>query len=130
MKTMENDFSDYFSPHRQHEFISQHDIAFLRILNTNTYQDSDGFYTMPLPMTEDREKLTNNHELAYKRFQTLVNKVERNHAYKQEFTKLIEGTISRGEAEKLPNDALKTGEVECWYLPHHGVYRKKRKSYE
>ena len=104
--------------------VSQDDLKFLDILDKGVHQDSSGFYVMPLPFRENGVKLPANYQPVLNRFYGLLSQFrKRGHEFKQKYTEFVEGIISRGEAELVPQSELESR--EGWFLPHHGVYHKK-----
>ena len=48
--------------------------------------------------------------------------MERNEKFHQEYTEFLENVINNGYAEMVPQDELRCGEDNVFYIPHHGVY--------
>ena len=109
------------------KLMSQEDIKFLEILDSQTYQDSEKYYTMPLPFKTNFAQLSNNYKAALTRFEYLQSRFQRDPEYAKQYSEFIQGIINRGEAERVPNSELKKG--ECWYLPHHGVFHKQNNKF-
>ena len=104
--------------------LSQDDVKFLNILDKQTYQDQDKYYTMPLPFKSDASKLSNNYQAALTRLEYLKSRFKKDPEYARQYSDFIQGVIDRGEAEKVPEPLIK--KRECWYLPHHGVFHKQK----
>ncbi|XP_013412394.1 uncharacterized protein LOC106175106 [Lingula anatina] len=102
--------------------MSQEDLQFLRVQETNIQQLDNGHIQMPLPFRR-RPALPDNKSQALQRLDHLRRKFERDPSYRESYTSMVQGIIDRGEAEEAPDDTIK-GEV--WYLPHHGVYHPQK----
>jgi hypothetical protein len=104
--------------------ISQEDIKFLNVLETETLQDTDNHYTLPLPF-RDRPLLPNNRKGVMKRFTLLEKKFKSNPRFSRDYHAFMDDIIKNGDAEKVQNDE-RTIEGEQWYIPHFGIYHPKK----
>ena len=102
--------------------VSQDDLKFLRIMDTDTTVDCSGNYMMPLPF-KAQPQLKNNRQQAERRFKGLERKFITDNVYKAEYSKFMEDLIHAGHAEEAPN---KPKEGIVWYIPHFGVRHKKK----
>lgn len=70
--------------------------------------------------------MPNNHCVALQHLISLKEKMERNEKFHQGYTKFLDDVISNGFAEMVPQDELRAGEVNVFYIPHHGVYHPRQ----
>lgn len=117
IKVLELDFSERA---REEDIVSQDDLKFLSKLRENIRQKDDGHLEMPLPFREERPKLPNNKICAVHRLQCLERKLRKNEAYYKDYVNFMTDIISRGDAEKVPEEEIENS--PAWYIPHHGVY--------
>ncbi|XP_058269504.1 uncharacterized protein LOC131367889 [Hemibagrus wyckioides] len=61
---------------------------------------------------------------AIQRLMCLKRKFKRDQKYHAEYVNYMNDMISRGEAEKVPDEELNNKPV--WYIPHHGVYHPQK----
>ena len=100
------------------------DTQFMDILSSGIHQDSDGFYSMPLPF---RGKVTpsvpNNRAQAISRLKALSPKF-RDQVVFDKYNKFMQDMVLKGDAEVVPRDELRKPNI--WYLPHHNVVNPKK----
>ena len=118
-KMMEADFKDTSPTDKS---MSQDDIKFLDIMENNIQKDGEGFYEMPLPLKHIPDKL-NNYVAARKRLAGLKNRMNRDVAYHREYTNFMKNLLENKHAEEVEDHK---DPKMCWYLPHHGVYHKRK----
>lgn len=56
--------------------------------------------------------------------------MERNEKFHQEYKQFLDDVISNGFAEMVPQEELWAGEVNVFYIPHHGVDHPLKKNLE
>lgn len=118
---LESDFSERA---RENDPVSQEDLNFLAKLKENITQKDSGHYEMPLPFKEERPKLPNNKACAMHRLNCLERRLKRDETYYQDYVKFMDDIISRGDAEKVPEDEIDNS--LAWYIPHHGIYHPQK----
>ncbi|XP_051939800.1 uncharacterized protein LOC127612976 [Hippocampus zosterae] len=101
IKALESDFADTKAGEKS---ISQDDILFLQILKGGFQLNEHGHLEMPLPF-KARPHLPNNKVLALARLKQLKRKLDRDHKFKGDYLKFMEGIIKDGDAEKVDNPA-------------------------
>ncbi|XP_051803238.1 uncharacterized protein LOC127533647 [Acanthochromis polyacanthus] len=119
IRALEADFKDANCGEKS---ISQDDILFMQFLNEKIHQNADGHLEMPLPF-KARPQLPENKRLALVRLKQLQRKFERNHKFKHDYIKFMEGVFRDGDAERAENQPM-PGNV--WYIPHQGVYHPRK----
>lgn len=105
--------------------MSVEDKMFMKIV-TNSLFMKDGHYYLPLPFRDHDLILPNNHEMAAQRALSLLKRLEKDSAYATEYKTFMEEFLKRGYAEKVPQKQLQRSDRHVWYIPHHGVYHKKK----
>ena len=118
---LESDFSERA---RENDPVSQEDLNFLTKLKENITQKDSGHYEMPLPFKEERPKLPNNKACAMHRLNCLQRRLKRDETYYQDYVKFMDDIISRGDADKVPEDEIDNS--PAWYIPHHGIYHPQK----
>jgi len=58
----------------------------------------------------------------------LKRKFQRDQVYATEYKGFMSDIIKKGYAEKVPPEDLQLENGKIWYIPHHGVYHKRKKS--
>ena len=92
------------------------------IMENNIQKDGEDFYEMPLPLKHIPDKL-NNYVSARKRLAGLKNRMNRDVAYHREYTNFMKNLLENKHAEEVEDHK---DPKMCWYLPHHGVYHKRK----
>ncbi|KAK0147266.1 hypothetical protein N1851_013318 [Merluccius polli] len=121
LKVLESDFSEKAG---EEDPVSQDDLKFLSTIRENITQKDDGHYEMPLPLRLERPKLPNNKVCATNRLNCLQKRLMKNEAYYKDYVNFMNDIISRGDAEKVPEDEIYNS--PAWYIPHHGVYHPQK----
>ena len=114
---LQKDFEDQ---HKEDDTkLSQDDIKFITILDSQTTRAKSGSYVMPLPFRE-RPILPDNRKQAEKRLQVLTRKLNSDTTLKSEYTSFMDDLICKGHAESVPIEQLKKP-GRTWYIPHFSV---------
>ncbi|KAK5859400.1 hypothetical protein PBY51_020957 [Eleginops maclovinus] len=121
LKVLESDFSERAG---EEDPVSQDDLKFLSTIRENITQKEDGHYEMPLPFKKERPKLPNNKICATHRLNCLQKRLMKNEAYCKDYVNFMNDIISRGDAEKVPEEEIDN--TPAWYIPHHGVYHPQK----
>ena len=122
----ELDFSEKASNNLPEELgHSQEDRRFLTKV-TKGIRLTEGHYEIPLPFRQSEVDLPSNRQQAVKRALWQRKKMIQNHQYRNDYVAFINEIISKGYAEKVSNEILKTDPGKAWYIPHHGVYHPKK----
>ena len=100
------------------------DSQFLEILKTGIHQDSEGFYSMPLPFRGKEVPLfPNNRSQALSRLKALNGKF-RDPVIFEKYDSFMKDMVEKGDAEIIPTNEIQNSNV--WYLPHHNVVNPKK----
>lgn len=105
---------------------SDEDLRFLDAVKKSIRPHEDGHYEIALPLKDPLLKLPNNRVLAERRAEYLKRKLLRNGKFKEDYVTFMNETIEQGHARKVPEDRLNKDDGRVWYIPHHGVYHKKK----
>lgn len=57
----------------------------------------------------------------------MKKKLQRNQTFKDDYISFMNDMINKGYAVKVPNEDLKRSDGKVWFIPHHAVYRIRRK---
>lgn len=106
--------------------LSFEDRTFLTIVQEGIHQRDDGHYEMPLPLKNTNIELPNNKELALSRLMKLKQRLKSDTQYRKDYVDFMQENIKNGFAEKVPKEEVSDKNKRVWYIPHHGVYHKKK----
>lgn len=106
--------------------LSVEDRRFLKIVREGVHQLEDGHYEMPLPMRSERVELLNSKELTTSRLMKLKRRLTSDDQFRKDYNSFMQDIISSGYAERVPAGEASTKSKQVWYIPHHGVYHKKK----
>ena len=106
--------------------LSFEDRRFLTIVQEGIHQREDGHYEMPLPLKNNDAELPNNKELALSRLMRLKQRLKSDTQYRKDYVDFMQENIKNGFAEKVPKEEVSDINKRVWYIPHHGVYHKKK----
>ena len=121
LKMFEMDFSELYTDKVPGDRgLSREDMLFVskakeKIVHIN------GHYELPLPF-RDSEPMPNNKEMAMKRAMWQKKKMIRDEQYRNDYVTFVNNLLSKGFAQRIPDEQLQTPPGKVWYLPHHGVY--------
>lgn len=122
-KQYQSDFNEKIAD--DNEEMSRQEARFIKIMDQSV-KLKDGHYSLKLPFKAQEVTLPNNRCIAQQRLIGLRRKMERNEKFHQEYTSFLENVISSGYAEMVPQDELRCGEDNLFYIPHHGVYHPRK----
>ena len=88
----------------------------------------DGHYHLPLPLRDRNTVMPNNYQMAEQRALYLKRKFKKDDVYATEYKRFMSDIIMKGYAEKVPSEDLHQENGKLWYIPHHGVYHKRKKT--
>ena len=84
-------------------------------------QRRDGHFQVRLPWQEDPPYLPNNKVMAEQRLDLLRKRLTKDRDLHEKYCSAIQDYLTKGYAEKVPENELDTKEQPVWYLPHHPV---------
>ena len=102
------------------------DRRFLRTVREGIHQLADGHFEMPLPLRHENLELPNSKRLALNRLLKLRGRLLSEDQFRKDYCSFMEDIISSGCAERVPVEEISTTSKQVWYIPHHGVYHKKK----
>lgn len=106
--------------------LSFQDRTFLTIVQEGIHQRDDGHYAMTLPLNNNNVELPNNNELALSRLMKLRQSLNSDTQYQKDYVYFMQENIKNGFAEKVTKEEVSDKNKRIWYIPHHGVYHKKK----
>ncbi|XP_066553505.1 uncharacterized protein LOC136721589 [Amia ocellicauda] len=116
--------SDFVERSLEDSHISQEDLRFLSKMERGIRLKDNGHYEMPLPFKNERPNLPDNMVCAIHRLRCLERKLKRNKQYYKDYKTFMDEIITRGDAERVPEEDL--NKAPAWYIPHHGVYHPQK----
>lgn len=84
------------------------------------WRDSDGRFTVDLPVKDHHVDLGDSLENAINRFYSLERKLIKNAEFKKNYADFINEYLLLGHMTELKSDEITSGNL-TYYLPHHGV---------
>ena len=97
----------------------------MKIADESTVK-KDGHYMMRLPFRDENLTMPNNKTVAELRAMALRRKLMKNESFRSDYNKFMNAMFDKGHAEQVPDDQLSRSDGRVWYIPHHGVYHKKK----
>ena len=117
---------DFNDKGTEEKSLSFEDRRFLKTAKEGIHQREDGHYEMPLPLRNENVELPNNKDLAMSRLMKLKQKLQSDTQYREDYVGFMQETIENGFAERVPSTEVSRNDKRVWYIPHHGVYHKKK----
>ena len=123
LRMLETDFVETSTKSKPY---SIEDERFLRILGDGVKKRPDGHYEMPLPLRSNNVSLSNNCQLAVKRWNQLNARFKKNPKFFADYQTFMKDLISQC-AEKVPVDRLvvQDGKVNCVPLQESTTQRNR-----
>ena len=118
--------TDFPECNRDEQEHSREDQQFLDLVTTSA-KLVDGHYCIGLPLRNKDRCMPDNRSVAEQRTLNLKKRFKRDTSFHAEYTKFVSDMISKGYAEKVPDDVLERSDGGKWYLPHHGVLHPQKK---
>ncbi|XP_028406789.1 uncharacterized protein LOC114529231 [Dendronephthya gigantea] len=125
-KTVERMFESDFSEKEKGLAISKEDREFLNKVGNGIVHREDSHYEMPLPFKGENVTLPNNRPQAEQRLKGLKKRLLSDDKFRQDYTNFMNDIISKGYATEAKEKNVTAREGRIWYLPHHGVYHRKK----
>lgn len=125
MKQYQHDF-----PEKEYEEKPQMSVEDTRFMHMMSQEATlkDNHYYLPLPLRNRDVVMPNNYQLAEQRAQYLVKKFQNNVTFAEDYKTFMKDIITKGYAEKVPLKDLHLSNGKVWYIPHHGVYHRRKKT--
>ena len=105
---------------------SQEDKQFLEIMDSSMQQREDGNFEAPLPLRHRDVAFPNNESQAQVRLQGLKRRLQKDDTYRNAYVEFLRDMMEKGYAEVVPPSELTLNDGHVWYVPHHGVFHKKK----
>ena len=94
---------------------------------TGTIEYKDGHYTIGLPFRKEDIHMPNNRKQAEQRLKLLIRRFKEHIPFYQDYKTFMNNIIQNGYARRVPEKELQPEEGKAWFLPHHGVYHRRKK---
>ena len=111
---------------RDDEEHSREDQQFLHSVSTSA-KLVDGHYSIALPLKQRGICMPDNRSVAEQRTLHLKKRFKKDSSFHSEYTNFVSDMLSKGYAEKVPDNVLDRSDGGKWYLPHHGVFHPQKK---
>ena len=72
--------------------------------------------------------MPNNRQMAEQRAYGLKKRLEKDESFKKDYVCFMNDVLLKGHAEMVPEEQLHRTDGRLWYIPHHGVYHKRKKT--
>ena len=119
------DFSELaYNEKQEHSF---EDKKFLKVVN-DSITKKEGHYVIRLPFRQDNICLPNNRKVAEQRTRSLSQRFKKDEAFRNDYIGFMNDVLMKGYAERVPEEQLLRNDGRLWYIPHHGVYHKRKKT--
>lgn len=82
----------------------------------------DNHYEISLPWRDDQPCLPNSRPMALHRLGLLKKRLQRNSQLHGRYSTVIDDMLSKGYAQKVPEEEHNRQDGFVWYLPHHPVH--------
>lgn len=112
------------SEYEEKSEMSAEDRKFMEIVSSSITL-KDRHYYLPLPFHNKQVVLPNNRDMAKQRALNIIRKFKKDEGYAAEYKGFMEEMITKGYAEKVPQEQLLRKKGTVWYIPHHGVHHKR-----
>lgn len=87
----------------------------------------DGHYNVGLPLKQVDVKMPNNKVVAEQRAVGFKRRFNKNSIFHSEYTDFMNDIISKGYADRVPQEDLGCRDGRVWYILHHGVYHPQKR---
>lgn len=119
------DFSEVaYNEKQEHSF---EDKKFLKVVKDSITM-KEGHYVIRLPFRQDNICLPNNRKVAEQRARSLSQRFKKDEAFRKDYINFMNDILAKGYAERVPEEQLHRTDGRLWYIPHHGVYHKRKKT--
>ncbi|KAK6169143.1 hypothetical protein SNE40_020252 [Patella caerulea] len=105
---------------------SKDDRDFLDQMNNSIHLTESHHFEMCLPFKGSRPMLPNNRNYAFKRFNNLLHRFEKDNNLKQDYCDFMDKILEREYAEKVPIEELDLNDGTVFYIPHHSIFNEKK----
>lgn len=85
----------------------------------------DGHYQIKLPFRQDQPHFPDSKPTAERRLTWLKKRMEKDHTFKEKYTRVVEKYKSEGSSREVPEKEVPTMNP-IWYLPHHAVWHPRK----
>lgn len=86
-----------------------------------------GHDNIGLPLRQANVRMPSNKMIVEQRALSLKRRFKRDKLFNSEYANSVNDLISKGYAERVPDDCLGRCDGRVWYVPHHGVYHPQKR---
>ena len=87
-----------------------------------------GHYEVPLPFRENDVRFPDNHKQTLQRLESSRKRFLANDEFRKEYFQFMSMMIEKGYMERVPEEELRKPNGKVWYITHHAVYHKEKKT--
>ncbi len=91
-------------------------------------QRSDNHFQVDLPFRDDQVVFPSNQTQVLKWLQGTKQKLIKDKKYYEDYAEFMSTLLQHCFAEKIPANEVTTSQVRVWYLVHHGIRHKQKKT--
>lgn len=88
----------------------------------------EGHYEIRLPFRRDSVCLPNNRHMAEQRALGLSRRFKTDKVFQSDYISFMNDVLTKGYAERVPQEQLLRNDGRLWYIAHHGVYHKRKRT--
>lgn len=101
--------------------MSRDDHKFMELV-TNSAEQVNGHYQINLPLRNKDLNMPNNRKIVEQRASCLKRRLQKDSSFHADYTAFMNDLVTKGYAERVPEEELERCDGQIWYIPHHGVY--------
>ena len=88
----------------------------------------EGHYEVPLPFKDDDVRFPRNCDQALRRLEMIKRRLIADEEFRKEYSQFMTLMLDKGFMERVPENELQKPEGKTWYISHHAVYHKEKKT--
>ena len=123
MQSFNYDFPERLIEDKRNNSIE--DNVFMQQVESSIHFEDEHYY-VSLPFRDKDIKLPNNSQQCLQRLRSLRNKFMKDVNFKTLYCEFMNKIISKGYAERVPEDEIHRNDGTTCYLPHHGVFHPQK----
>ena len=130
-QSLDNKIESYFARDFEDKYddmtVSRQDLLWQEKKSSGIKQLPNGQYEIPLPFEEDDVTMPDNERYCLARLNSLKTQLRNDEKFRGDYISFMKEMREKNFVEVSPPE-LETAECKKWFLPHHGVYHKQKKS--
>ncbi|XP_059091086.1 uncharacterized protein LOC131886703 [Tigriopus californicus] len=104
------------------------DTKWLKRVENSIRTDERGHYEIALPFRDTTPSFPNNRKQALQRLESIGKRMQRDQDYRKDYSAFMQTMLDSDFAEPVPLSELKPKIGQVWYIIHHAVYHKRKKT--